>query len=146
MNDMIHLSPLHQLRQMQYEVDRLFDGLLPHKNGKDKADTAVWSPRADLAENDDAYLIMLDLPGTSKKDVTINYQEGTLNVSGECSRRRRDDANVVYAERYTGYFYRDFKLPDTVNASKIEATYQNGVLKIMVPKAEVSKPFRIKVK
>ena len=88
MNDMISFSPLHQLWHMQNEVDRLFNGLLPHKNGKDKADTAVWSPRVDLAENDDAFLIVFDLPGMSKDEVTINYHDGTLNVSGERIRAR----------------------------------------------------------
>ena len=147
MNDMIHLSPLHQqLWQMQHEVDRLFNGLLPQKNGKEKADAAVWSPRVDLAENDDAYLIVLDLPGMSKNDVSINYHEGTLNVGGERRRAQHDEANPVYEERRTGPFYRDFKLPKAIDASKIEATYQDGVLAIMVPKAEVSKPLRIKVK
>lgn len=146
MNDMILFSPLRQLWQMQHEVDRLFNGLLPQQNGTDKADTAVWSPTVDLAENDDAYLIILDLPGMSKNDVAINYHEGMLNVSGERSRRHRDKANAVLVERRIGHFYRDFKLPKAVNASKIEATYQDGVLTIVVPKAEVSKPLRIKVK
>ena len=146
MNDMILLSPLHQLWRMQNEVDRLFTGLLPHRNGKDKADTAVWSPKVDLAENDDAYLIILDLPGMTKNDVAINYHEGTLNVSGERGSVDRGGANAVYVERRRGHFYRDFKLPKAVNASKIEATYLDGVLTIVVPKAEMSKPLRIKVK
>ena len=89
---------------------------------------------------------MLDLPGTTKNDVTINFHEGTLNVSGQRCIEDRSGANAVYTERHTGHFYRDFKLPKTVNASKIEATYQDGVLTIEAPKAEMSKPLRIKVK
>ena len=146
MNDLILHSPFHPLWRMQNEVERMFNGLLPQQDREEKATTAVWSPRADLAENDEAYRIILDLPGVPKNEVTINYHEGKLIVSGERKQAVQNEAKAIHVERSAGHFYRDFKLPKSVNAGKIEATCIDGVLTIVVPKAEASKPHRIKVK
>ncbi len=146
MNDVIHLSPLHRLLRMQHEVDRLFDGLHPRKHGNDKADTAVWAPRADLAETEDAYMILLDVPGVNKKDVSINYQEGMLSVSGERQIPDHGEAKATHRERWSGHFYREFGVAKSIQADKIEASYEGGILSIRIPKAETSKPKRISVK
>lgn len=147
MTSLIRFTPNRELRQMQREIDRLFENFFPARpEGNGDAETAVWSPRVDLAETADAYLIDLDVPGMAKDDFAINYHEGTLTVSGERkAEETKEERNYVRVERTYGHFYRSFTLPKAVNEEKIGAAYKDGVLSIRVPKAEESKPRRIKI-
>ena len=146
MTNLVRYSPNQELRQMQREIDRLFNGLFSTHNGNGDTQTALWTPRVDLAESEDAYLFYLDVPGMAKEELNISYQDGTLTVSGERRPKEWDETlNVVRMERATGPFYRFFSLPKAVVDKKIEAHYEDGVLTIHVPKAEESKPRRIKI-
>lgn len=147
MNNLIRFNPTADLRRMQREFDRVFDSFFPGRvdSGAD-AETSVWSPRVDLVENDNAYLIHLDLPGVQKDDLKINFQDGMLSVSGERRIDRTDEnSNFVRVERSYGHFFRSFNLPKAVDVDRIEARHENGVLTINVPKAEESKPRQINV-
>jgi len=147
MTNLIRFSPNTDMRRMQREFDTLFNSFFPAtRTESSEAETAVWTPRIDLAETDDAYLIHLDLPGLSKEDINLNYHDGTLSVSGERKVNEQEDkANYVRIERFYGHFYRSFALPKAINQNDIEATYQDGVLDIRVPKTEEVKPRQIKV-
>lgn len=149
MNGLTRFSPRSDLRNLQREVDRVFDSFFRPKRESDEDSTsAMWSPRVDLAETDDAYHIHVDVPGMRKEDIDISFQNGELTVSGE---RRAETSetdekrNYMRVERSYGRFYRSFALPNTVDIDKIEANYENGVLNISVPKAEEQKPRRIEV-
>ena len=145
MASLIRLSPNSEIRRMQREIDRLFNDLIP-VSGSSSDTAAVWSPRVDLSETDDAYLIRVDLPGIDKNDITINFHEGTLTVSGERkAEAKKEGTNYVRIERSTGHFHRSFNLPTAIQSNKIDASYKDGVLDINVPKAEEVKPVRINV-
>ncbi len=148
MTKLVRFTPNDEMRRMQREFDRLFDSFFTPgrlENGAD-LETTLWTPRVDLAETEDAYQIVLDVPGMSKEDFQLNYHEGVLSVSGD---RKQEEAasgaNFVRVERRFGHFYRSFNLPKAVDESGIKATYTDGVLRIRVPKAEAVKPRRIKV-
>lgn len=147
MTQLIRFSPTSDVRRMQNEFERLFGSVFSTTRSEDpEAETAVWAPRVDLVENDEAYLILADLPGTAKDDVTVNYHDGVLSISGD--RRNveyEENDNIVRLERSYGRFYRSFTLPKTISHDAIEATHENGVLTIRVPKAEESKPRRITI-
>ena len=146
MTNLVRLSPTSDMRRMQREIDHLFESFFPSRTTESNGDSAVWTPRVDLAENEDAYLIYLDVPGMQKEDITLNYQDGQLTVSGERSfTEREEDTAFVRVERMAGSFYRSFTLPKRVVSEDIEATYKDGVLTVTVPKAEESKPRRISV-
>jgi HSP20 family protein len=134
------------LNSLQREIDRVFDSFFSSRDtdGSSSSST-VWAPRTDIAEHDDGYALRMDLPGVAKEDVTINYDDGRLTVSGERTNGITDGANRVRSERTFGSFYRSFTLPRSVDASSIEATFENGVLNISVPKAETSKPRQIEI-
>ena len=145
MTNLVRFSPTAELRRMQREIDRLFEDVVPGRANGD-GETAVWSPRVDLAETDEAYLIHLDAPGMSKDDFNLNWQSDSLTVSGE--RKWKEEGskeNYVRIERNYGHFFRSFTLPKAVNGDQITASYQDGVLTIRVPKAEESKPRRIEI-
>ena len=96
-----------------------------------------WTPSVDIRESDKAYTITADLPGLKKKEVKVNVNDGTLEISGE---RNYDDKeeNSSFHRRERGYgsFQRSFHLPDTVLEEKITASFKNGILSVEVPKAE----------
>lgn len=147
MTQMIRFSPATDIRRMQTEFDRLFGNLFPAARTEDpEAETAVWAPRVDLVENEEAYLIHADLPGLSKEEVNVNYHDGVLSISGDRRTEEYEEKdNCVRLERAYGRFYRSFTLPKTVNDKQIEAGYKDGVLTVRVPKAEESKPRRITI-
>ena len=137
MTQLTRRSPNRTLRTLQREVDSLFDRFFDRRGDDNDSPSAVWSPSTDLVETDDDFRLHLDVPGMTKDDITINLQNRTLTVSGERSSERTDEREeFVRVERAFGTFHRTFTLPDTVDADHIEATYDNGVLTINVPKTE----------
>ncbi|MFB6098368.1 MAG: Hsp20/alpha crystallin family protein [Salinibacter sp.] len=136
MTQLTRRTPNRTLRNLQREVDSLFDRFFNRTSGDGGAST-VWSPRTDLVETDDEFRLRLDVPGMTKDDITINLQNRTLTVSGErTSERTEEGEEYVRVERAFGDFHRSFTLPDAVDDENIEATYEDGVLTINVPKTE----------
>jgi HSP20 family protein len=145
MTQMTRKTPDRTLRTLQREVDDIFDRFFG-RSGGDGSTSAVWAPSTDLVETDDAYRIHLDVPGMSKEDMTINLQNNTLTVSGKrTAEQTHEDDEYVRVERTFGNFHRTFTLPDAVDAENIEATYDNGVLNISVPKTERSARRQIEI-
>jgi len=136
------------VNDLQREIDRVFGQFFPSRS-QDQNDTTSrpqWAPRMDLLETEESYRILLDVPGTSKDDLTINYQDNQLTVRGERSRSRSDESEeYVRVERPFGPFFRSFSLPQTINADEIQATFDRGVLTISVPKTESVKPRQIEI-
>jgi HSP20 family protein len=137
------------LQNLQSEIDRLFDSFFPSSSQSSDDDTsqqATWAPRTDLVETEGGYRLRLDLPGVTKDDVNINFHNNTLSVSGKRSAAKEEEsAEYVRVERTYGHFYRSFSLPRTIDAEGIEASFDNGVLTISVPKSEESKPRQIEI-
>ncbi len=147
MASVIRFSPASDLHRLQREIDRVFDGYFPGRPAEtEEAESAVWTPRVDLAESEDAYLIELDLPGITRDQIEINYHEGILSVRGERKETSAEDnRQYIRCERQQGRFYRSFALPKRVAADKIGASFSDGVLSVRIPKAEESKPRKIEV-
>ncbi len=146
MSNLTRFFPSNDLSRMQKEFDRLFSDFLPAASPAEGNAQRSWIPSVDLSETKDAYLLHLDVPGMDKDELSINFHEGVLTVSGERkAETRTEDHNAVRLERSFGHFYRRFSLPATVQAEKISAAYKDGVLLIEVPKAEEVKPMKIKV-
>jgi HSP20 family protein len=102
-----------------------------------------FNPALDVEEKEGVYLITIDLPGIKKEDIQINVNDRTLSVSGERSRETKGQGH--YFERSYGRFARSLTLPENVNADAIEAHYEDGVLKVALPKAEEKKGKSIKI-
>ena len=144
MTQLTRRTPNRTVRDLQREVDSIFDQFFGR--GSDDDTSAVWAPRTDLSETDDAFRIRLDVPGMTKDDIAINLQNNTLTVSGERSSERQEDGEeYVRVERAFGTFHRTFTLPDAVDPDRVEATYDEGVLTINVPKTEKSTRRQIEI-
>jgi HSP20 family protein len=107
----------------------------------------AWAPAVDITERKDAYLVTAELPGIGTEDLEITFQDGILTIQGE--RHHAADAageKVHRAERRYGPFRRSITLPSHVQAGKIEASAQDGVVQILIPKAEEVHAKRIQVR
>jgi HSP20 family protein len=133
-------NPARELAMMQSALDRIFDetwrAIGQYTNG-------VLA--FDAYETDDAYTVIVELPGLNPDDINIRYGNGVLTVSGEFPRHEIENARVLQQERFYGRFNRSITLPLAVNADKIEATYEQGVLKLTLPKAPEAQPKQIKI-
>jgi HSP20 family protein len=139
-------SPFKDLVNMQREMSRLFDSLFADFETDGNYLTS-WSPRVDVLENNDAYLIKAELPGVNKNDVKIILRENVLTIKGEKKQEKEEkDHNFHRIERSYGSFERSFTLPSGVKNDKIDASYKDGVLTITLPKVEEAKPKEIEVK
>jgi len=100
----------------------------------------------DVHESEQAYFLTFDVPGISREDIKIEVQGDTLTVSGERKTENYEDRRAIGPrERGYGFFSRSFTLPEAVNSEKIEASFENGVLEVAVPKAEAAKARRIEI-
>lgn len=124
---------------------RLFDTYFSDANGEDLA-SRTWTPPVDIQETDEAYRLHAELPGLKKEDVQITLENNVLRLSGE-RKFEKDVKQDSYhrIERVYGTFSRSFALPHQVSSDKVEAKFDNGVLSIVVPKAEQAKPRRITI-
>jgi HSP20 family protein len=103
-----------------------------------------WAPLADVSENDNAYLVHVELPGVSKDQVEVQMQDRELVISGEI--KEAGNGRRHRSTRRTGRFeYRTY-LPGDVKADRVSAQLADGVLTVTVPKSEAAKPRRIEVK
>jgi HSP20 family protein len=124
------------------EFNRLFDTLFQPVNGGSQR----WAPAMDLVEADDHFVLKADLPGLTDDDVTIEVQDGTLTVSGERKSEHETREKGWYRlERSFGRFSRSLTLPEGVDADKIDASFDKGVLEVRIPKPEERKPRRISI-
>jgi len=104
-----------------------------------------WSPALDLCQSNDNVIAVVELPGMRKDDIEISLHDGTLTISGERKRESTDSEKAERTERYVGVFRRSIALPTRVDASKVSATYRDGILIVTLPKAEEVKPKQIQV-
>ena len=128
-------------------VDSFFNDFWNNSFSNWEQDSTVWSPRVDVKETKDAYQVMADLPGLEKKDINISLHDNVLTVKGERkSEEKSEDENQHYCERTYGQFSRSFQLPNKVEQKDIRAEYKDGVLTVILKKAEEAKPREIDIK
>ena len=104
-----------------------------------------WSPAFDLYESGDHFVAVIELPGMRKDVIDISLHDGTLTISGERKQESSNGETAQRTERYVGSFRRSIALPMRVDSNKVTATYEDGILKVTLPKAEEAKPKQIQV-
>ena len=109
--------------------------------------TQVWAPPVDISEREDAYMVAVELPGVGIDDLEISFQDGLLTIQGERHLAQDSSGQKVHrSERRYGAFRRSITLPSHVKADAIEASAQDGVLHILLPKVQEAHAKRIKVR
>lgn len=123
---------------LQHQMNRLFDEITSPFAGRGEATGfgGGFTPRVDLSETPERYELTAELPGISEKDVDVSVAGNVLTLRGEKKAEREERRENCYvAERSYGSFHRAFTLPQDVDADRIEGRYDNGVLKVMLPKS-----------
>lgn len=125
---------------MLSDWDRLFNSVF----GEMRSSTQDWIPSVDIHEDEKAWTIDMDLPGLTKKDVSVKVRDHVLTVSGK---RETKTENIFRSERIAGAFSRSFNLPEEVNVDKIDGNFNNGVLTVTILRVKpVKKQNEIEVK
>ncbi|OFV99401.1 MAG: molecular chaperone [Acidobacteria bacterium RIFCSPLOWO2_12_FULL_54_10] len=148
MSTLVRWEPFRELVNMRDRMDRLFQDY-PGRSWPEEEALAkdIWNPPVDVFETKDSLVLKADLPQVNKEDVDISVDGNLLTIRGERKREKEINEKDYYRmERSYGTFSRSFTLPGTVNAEKIEASFEGGVLSVTLPKKEESKPKQIKVK
>lgn len=108
---------------------------------------SMWVPSLDFSEDEKNYIVRLEAPGIPKDDLEVNLEGQLLTISGRRHfEKEEQNEEYFWREREQGRFVRTVRLPSTVNAAKVEATYDNGVMTIRLPKAEGGTKNRITIK
>ena len=136
---------LDRWSNLRDELNSIFDMPFWSNSGRTGQLFTGWSPALDLYESGDHFVAVVELPGMPKDVIDISLHDGTLTISGERKRESTNGETAQRGERYVGTFRRSIALPTRVDASKVSATYQEGILKVTLPKAEEAKPKQIQV-
>ncbi|MSP37552.1 MAG: Hsp20/alpha crystallin family protein [Deltaproteobacteria bacterium] len=144
--ELVRWEPFDGMNRLHSRINDLFDVNFGRARALPSETAGNWLPPVDILESKDAYLIRAELPGMKKEDFNLEVNDGTLTLSGERKAEARSDG-VAYNrnERVNGKFARSFYLPRTVKQDGIQASYQDGILEIQVPKAEDAKPKQIAI-
>ncbi|MGH8121985.1 MAG: Hsp20/alpha crystallin family protein [Rudaea sp.] len=105
-----------------------------------------WTPRVDIREEQQRFVILADIPGVEPKDIEISTDKGMLSIKGaRASETNEENGTLTRVERSSGTFQRTFSLPDSVDAEGISAVGKHGVLEVSIPKKPQAAPRKIEV-
>ncbi|MEW6362185.1 MAG: Hsp20/alpha crystallin family protein [Pyrinomonadaceae bacterium] len=144
--NLVTYDPFRELRALQDEVNRVFSSTFS-RSGETELMRGAWSPNVDIFENKDQIVLEAELPGMKPEDVDISIENNVLTIHGERKFEKKDEGdNYHRIERSYGSFTRSFTLPPTVSSENVEATFENGILRLTLAKREEAKPKRIEIK
>lgn len=129
-------SPWTEMNRIAREMDSFF--------GSQSAD--LWAPPVDVEETADEIMLTAELPGVARDAIDIELEDGVLTIQGEKKEEAKDEGTqgLLYERRW-GTFTRRFTLPRAVDANNITAEFENGLLRVRVPKAEEAKGRKIEI-
>jgi HSP20 family protein len=141
-------KPFRELERMRGDVDRLWDAFFEGRPWKGVPEVeGQWIPALDVAETKDSVVVKAELPGMDPKDIDISLNDGHLTIKGEKKQEREEkEENYHFIERSYGSFVRSVQLPKEVKTDNVNASYKNGVLKVVLPKSEKAKTKEVKIK
>jgi len=142
----VRWDPFRDLVSIQDRMNRMFEQTLSRSQVEEGGLPATWTPPVDIYETADRIVLKAELPGVTREEVDIQIQENTLTLKGE--RRFAKDVqeeNYLRIERAYGPFRRSFTLPASVQQERVHAAFNDGVLEVIMPKAEESRSKRIAV-
>lgn len=148
MNVLTRWNPYREMLSLRDQMDRLFEdtfSLFPSAQNRFQM-PRIWGLDLDVSETDEAYTVKAAVPGITPEELDITLTNNVLTIKGELEATEEQEGEVYHMRelRY-GSFSRSLTLPEQVNADEIEARVENGILTLVMPKSEESKPKRIPV-
>ena len=104
-----------------------------------------YRPNVDILEQQDELVLLADMPGLKTDDIEIDFQDRQLTIHGHVRPRQAEDTTYLLQEYGVGDFYRTFQVSEHIDASRIHASYSDGVLTLHLPKVEAARPRKISV-
>jgi HSP20 family protein len=142
---LVRWDPSREVDSLQSEVNRLFDTFFGGAPANGRG-LRRWVPPMDLVETEDHLILRADLPGLDSEDVNIEVKDSVLTVSGERKAEHEEKTDGFYrVERAFGTFSRSMSLPNRIDADRITASFEKGVLEVRIPKPEERKPHRVEI-
>jgi len=140
-------QPFRAMEEMEQRFNDIFGrSLLPAMWRRFPLEERGWAPPLEVFEKEDKFVVKAELPGMEEDDIDISVVGDTLTIKGEKKAESEVKEEDYYCcERSYGSFFRSIALPATVDAKKIEASYENGVLEVSLPKAPEVKPKKVPV-
>lgn len=142
-------NPLRDFREfsdLQRGMNRLFEDFHWNSSLKKGATDIPFAPSCDIEETETQYLMTFDIPGVKKEDIKLELVDRDLVVFGERKEEKREEKKSRHlVERYYGSFQRVITLPASVNTDQLQASYENGVLKVLIPKTESVRKKQIRI-
>ena len=143
----IRWDPFRDVVTLRERMNRMFEDVFSGRaeEGKEMT-TSTWAPSVDIFETEKELVLTAEIPGIDEKDVEIKIEDNTLSLKGERKfEKETKEENYHRIERSYGSFYRAFTLPNSIDPEKIQATHENGVLKITMPKRDELQPRKVKI-
>jgi HSP20 family protein len=138
MFEMMPYSGLQPLRRLRREMDDVFGRILTPTDWPGLLGDSDFMPMADATETEDALELSIEVPGMKRDDIEVSLSGSLLSIKGEKKEEKEERKGDIHlTERRFGAFQRSFRLPVEVKGEELTAKYENGVLKVTVPKAEV---------
>jgi HSP20 family protein len=143
---LIRWDPTREVTSLQSEMNRLFNTFFDTPTQPGNGPLRRWVPAMDLVETDDHFVLRADLPGLTEDDVSIELEDNVLTISGERKSEHEEHKEGYHrVERAYGSFGRSLTLPEGVDADTVEASFDNGVLEVRIPKPEERKPRKVAI-
>ncbi len=139
-------TPFRDLVTEREKMNCIFEEAFTSRGEEKDMVANTWTPSVDIHENENELVLSAEVPGIEDKDIEIKLENNTLSFQGERKiEKETKEENYHRIERSYGTFYRSFTLPTNVNQDNIKAEYDNGVLRISMPKKPELKPKKVKV-
>ncbi len=133
--------------RMSRFIDEAFNDFVSPGLSLEAASTRPWMPAVDIEETGDSLNLYVEIPGLTKDDVQLTLENNVLTISGERTfDQERKGSNYHRVERAYGKFSRAFSLPTNVDAEKVKASFEHGILAVTLPKTDAAKPRRISIR
>jgi HSP20 family protein len=143
---LVRWTPWREMTTVQGRINRFFDESFNRAWPENHMEMANWNPVVDIYDQDDRIVMLAELPGVDKKNISVDLKDNVLTLKGERSYDNTVKEDRYYRqERLFGKFQRAFNLPAGLDPDKVKADYQDGVLKIEIPKPEKEQPKQITV-
>jgi len=136
---------LDRWADLRDELNSLFDLPTTGNLARQAQLFSGWTPALDLYQNNDNVVAVVELPGMRKEDIDVSLHDGMLTIAGERQSSSSEGENAERTERFSGKFRRSVTLPTRVDASKVSASYKDGILTVTLPKSEEAKPKKVEV-
>lgn len=144
---LVKWDPFREMVSLQNSINRLFDDnvrLLRYPDGHNL--TQTWTFPVDIRDTADSIVIKAEIPGVSREDISVSYNDNTLTIRGERKNEEKaEGVNYIKVERRYGSFSRSFSVDIPVESEQIKASYRDGILELTLPKKEPARAREIDI-